>query len=229
MRNPSRSSNSHSRASLAARTSPRKSPKQERSQATVQAVLTAAAQVLVRVGYDRANTGLIAEAAGVSVGSVYQYFPNKDAVFRNLLEQGLEDLIAKTVEALAPLAEGTLAEQVRAFVTTLIAFKAENPKLHHVLKTELGRLDGSRIVRRMTERYLELTRAAFAAHQDELRLDDPVRAALLVFGAVDGIVSTLLAQAPALLGEPNLVDDITAIVVAAVESLARDGRTRARS
>lgn len=59
---------------------PRRKPRQSRSRATVDAILQATAQVLVRDGYQKATTNRIAERAGVSVGTLYQYFPNKDAL-----------------------------------------------------------------------------------------------------------------------------------------------------
>lgn len=63
-----------------ARTRPRKLPKQERSRVTVEAILDATALVLVREGYDRASTKRVAGVAGVSIGSLYQYFPNKESL-----------------------------------------------------------------------------------------------------------------------------------------------------
>jgi AcrR family transcriptional regulator len=58
---------------------PRKQPKQDRSQATVQAILTATTHILTEDGYDQLTTNRVAERAGVSIGSLYQYFPNKEA------------------------------------------------------------------------------------------------------------------------------------------------------
>ena len=66
-------------------TMPRKSASQKRSQATVETLLDATARVLTREGYDRASTNRIAAKAGVSVGSLYQYFPNKEALVAALV------------------------------------------------------------------------------------------------------------------------------------------------
>jgi AcrR family transcriptional regulator len=71
------------------KTSPRKLPQQGRSRETVDALLEATAQLLVRDGYDKASTNKIALKAGVSIGSLYQYFPSKEALVSELLERQL--------------------------------------------------------------------------------------------------------------------------------------------
>src|ERR1700733_5846515 len=74
------------------RTAPRKKPRQGRSQATVDAILVATARVLCATGYDRASTNRIALAAGVSVGSLYQYFPSKEALVAALVERHIDEM-----------------------------------------------------------------------------------------------------------------------------------------
>ena len=74
---------------------PRRRAKQKRSLETVEVVLEAAAQVLLREGYARATTNRIAERAGVSVGTIYQYFGGKDEVFDALIQRYFADVLAK--------------------------------------------------------------------------------------------------------------------------------------
>ncbi|WP_327140187.1 TetR/AcrR family transcriptional regulator [Nocardia sp. NBC_01327] len=66
---------------------PRKSPQQQRSRAMVERIVDAGQRVLIGHGYDGASTNRIAEAAGISPGSLYQYFPNKDAVVAAVIER----------------------------------------------------------------------------------------------------------------------------------------------
>src|SRR5947199_10350657 len=68
-------------------TNPRKSASQKRSRATVDALVEATARILVREGFDKASTNRIAEVAGVSVGSLYQYFPNKEALVAAVIDR----------------------------------------------------------------------------------------------------------------------------------------------
>src|ERR1700744_2897510 len=68
-------------------TKPRKFASQQRSRATVDALVAATARILVREGFDKASTNRIAEVAGVSVGSLYQYFPSKEALVAAVIER----------------------------------------------------------------------------------------------------------------------------------------------
>ena len=72
----------------------RKTPAQKRSVATVAAILEAAARILETEGFDAYSTNAVAARAGVSIGSLYQYFPGKDAITRALISQGEAELLA---------------------------------------------------------------------------------------------------------------------------------------
>jgi AcrR family transcriptional regulator len=209
---------SRSRRRPAAEIAPRKSPQQQRSLVTVDALMTAAAQVLVRDGYERATTGLIAAQAGVSIGTLYQYYPNKDAIFVELLRRELDAVAAAMIAASSDGAAGGLREHVRAAVSALLATKSRNPKLHRALKAELGRLDGDRMVQGLNRRALEITEMALRLHGGAVRFADPGRAAFLVVNAVEGIVHATLMAAPSTLGDPAVADELADMIVAFLEA-----------
>ena len=75
-----------------ARLEPRKSPVQARSTASVEAILGATIQVLLKMGKERLTTTRVADRAGVSVGTLYQYFPNKSALLRAVLQQHMDEM-----------------------------------------------------------------------------------------------------------------------------------------
>lgn len=102
-------------------TSPRKSPRQERSRLTVERILDAAARIFQDQGYAGATTNEIADEAEVSVGSVYQYFPNKDAILVALTRRHIETATAGLVELVLGLSpEGGIRETIRAVVDFLV-------------------------------------------------------------------------------------------------------------
>src|SRR5262250_1602249 len=85
------------------RTNLRKSASQQRSRATVDALLEATARILIKEGYDRASTNRIAHVAGVSIGSLYQYFPSKEALVAALIDRHVEGTLQVMGEAVERL------------------------------------------------------------------------------------------------------------------------------
>ncbi len=114
---------------------PRKKPSQRRSKFTVEQIMEAAAQVFAEHGSEGGTTNRIAERAGVSIGSLYQYFPNKEAILVALFEQH----IRSSEEALRVLIAKALAESwgpermIQRFIRTTLELHTSAPRLHHVL------------------------------------------------------------------------------------------------
>jgi AcrR family transcriptional regulator len=122
------------------RTTPRKQPRQQRSQATVGVILDATARVLCTIGYDRASTNRVALAAGVSVGSLYQYFPSKEALVAALVERHVEEMLRLVRAKLAEVASAPLPIAVRTMIDAMFAAHAVDPKLHKVLIEQVPRI-----------------------------------------------------------------------------------------
>src|SRR5689334_10513065 len=121
-------------------TNPRRRPRQARAQATVEAIVKATARVLVEEGYDRASTNRIAHAAGVSIGSLYQYFPSKEALVAALVEHHQERMRDALDLALASGSSGSLTDRARLVVRGMIAAYRVDPQLHHVLCQEVPKV-----------------------------------------------------------------------------------------
>jgi len=114
---------------------PRKQPVQERSRKTVEVILDAAALVFSEKGFSGGTTNHIAEQAGVSIGSLYQYFPNKDSILVGLLERHLADGLTH-IEALVGRASKKKLNPrrlMREIIETLISDQLIDPHLHRVL------------------------------------------------------------------------------------------------
>ncbi|HEX3769899.1 MAG TPA: TetR/AcrR family transcriptional regulator [Polyangiaceae bacterium] len=115
----------------------RRRPRQERAQQTVDAVLDSVTRLLKRRGLRAVTTNRIAEVAGVSIGSVYQYFPDKQAIFSALLDRHLAEIGAVVEAKLAAHDEAPLDGVVRALVEGMIASHAKDPALHQLLFTQV--------------------------------------------------------------------------------------------
>lgn len=118
--------------------SPRKRPRQARSRETVDAILEAGTRVFGARGYAGASTNRIAEAAGVSVGSLYEYFPNKDAILVALAQRRLDAMMREVQEELLAASEAgePLAALLRRFVMAMLEAHEEEPDLHRAVFSE---------------------------------------------------------------------------------------------
>jgi AcrR family transcriptional regulator len=158
---------------------------QERAQETIAVVLEGAAQVLAREGYARATTNRIAVAAGVSVGSIYQYFADKDAIFDALIRREIDGL-QRILRAARPDPEASLADSLRLLLTTLVRARPEAPALYRSLE----HVPNALFRRRVADARGSVTawvRDFLALHRRELRVRDLDAAAFLIVSAAEGV------------------------------------------
>jgi AcrR family transcriptional regulator len=159
------------------------------------AIITAAIRLIEHEGIARLNTTRIAEVAGVSVGSLYQYFPNREAIIGEIIDQQL-DAMLRAFRALAgATAELPLEHAVDGVLRGLLEASRAHEKLHAPLYEEMGAAARSERYARTLDAYVEIL-AAWLAARDDLALDDPRAAAALIVHAADGVIR-LLVVAPA--------------------------------
>src|SRR3569832_100549 len=135
-------SNSHFTAPAMARrpvTTPRKHATQDRSRMTVDALVEATARLLVKEGFDTMSTNKIAQAAGVSIGSLYQYYPSKEALVAAVVDRHHEQTMEIVGAALPDIVARPLEEAVRGIVTAANEAHRIDPKLHRVLSEQIPR------------------------------------------------------------------------------------------
>ncbi|MGA3124941.1 MAG: TetR/AcrR family transcriptional regulator [Polyangiaceae bacterium] len=113
----------------------RRQPRQRRARETVEAVLEAVVRVLRKHGVEGVTTNRIAEAAGVSIGSVYQYFPDKRAIFTALHDRHVDEIGRVIERKLVEHATSSLQEFVRALVEALVTAHAADPEFHELMTT----------------------------------------------------------------------------------------------
>jgi AcrR family transcriptional regulator len=140
-------------------TTPRKLPKQDRSRITVEAILEATTHILTEEGYDKASTNRIAERAGISIGSLYQYFPNKESLMAALMEQHSNEIAELVESKLSHLFDQPLETTIPELIRAVIAAHAINPQLHQVLNEEIPRSERLQQMQQAEERITGLLRA----------------------------------------------------------------------
>jgi AcrR family transcriptional regulator len=119
------------------RSSLRREPKQRRARRTVDAVLDAVVRVLKREGFNAITTNRVAEVAGVSIGSLYQYFPDKGAIFAALHQRHIDEIDRLVETTLVEHAASSLDELMRAMIEAMVDAHTTDPELYELLLTEV--------------------------------------------------------------------------------------------
>ena len=197
-------------------TNPRKHASQERSRATVDALVEATARILVREGFDKASTNRIALKAGVSVGSLYQYYPSKEALVAAVVDRHQQELMQVVREALAKVAGKPLEEAVRTLVTVAIEAHRIDPKLHRVVAEQIPRTGRLENVGAFNRETFALFKAYLEDRKDELRPVDLGLAAFVCVTSIEALTHTAVLHRPDILSDDAvdmLVDEATRLVV----------------
>ena len=175
---------------------PRKSPVQARSTASVGAILEATIQVLLQVGKERLTTTRVASRAGVSVGTLYQYFPNKSSLLQAVLKRHLTE-VGDAVELACKEQKGrTLREMATALITAFLQAKMRNAKTSVALYSVSSDVDAAKIVQQMGTRFNKAIVQMLATSCDPLTTD-PLLVASMLQGTMVGVSRRLLeSEAP---------------------------------
>ena len=182
----------------------------------MEALLDAATRVLIEDGYEAATTNRIAEVAGVSIGSLYQYFPNRDAIVAALVDRHEAKMLAHLGRMIVEVAGAPIEQAVRAYVKALLAVHAENPQLHQVFTRQLVRTDLEKI-RAIQQRAESVVRIWLESHRDEIRPRNIDLAAFILVMAVETITHAALLDRPEVLGDETFAEEVTRLVVAYLE------------
>jgi AcrR family transcriptional regulator len=197
-------------------TNPRKSASQERSRATVDALVEATARILVREGFDKASTNRIAQKAGVSIGSLYQYFPTKEALVAAVIDRHNAALMQVARGTLTAVAALPVGEAVRRLVAVAIDAHRLDPRLHRVLAEQIPRTGRLEKVAAFNREYYSMFKAYLEAHSDELRDIDPELAAYVCVTSIEALTHTAVLHRSEMLpdgGAQRLVDEATHLIL----------------
>jgi AcrR family transcriptional regulator len=185
----------------------RKEPRQARSRATVDVILEAGTQVLGRQGWASFTTNEVAAVAGVSIGSFYQYFPNKLVLVDAIRRRHLEDVLAVVQSA----SEGPVESSVERLVEGMFRIHGSAPVLHRALLEEAPRTKEMQRIHAIFEAdYLRCYKALVSMHRK--RRNSPAAGVVvqIVAAAVEGLVH--YAAINGLLNSPIIKCETVALV-----------------
>lgn len=203
---------------------PRKQPRQRRSRETYGRILDQAARIFDERGYTGTTTNGVAEAAGVSIGSLYQYFPNKEAILFALAQRHLAEAAVVVVEAMADADDHAAPEVVvRGVIEAVVQLHRVNPNVHQLL---FERVPQSPELRRLFDEVETSTVAFVEAGLRRLFVDAATacRRAPVVVCAVEAVVHRMLLE-DLVAGEDGgaaaadgIVDELVTMVLAYVRA-----------
>lgn len=172
--------------------SQRKKPKQARSKELVSSIFEATVRILPKVGSYQITTKKIAELAGVSIGSLYQYFPNKEALLGALMDFMMKELTEKAYRRIDELNGLPLDEFVSQFIDfTVDLFMTDKEKIGEIYRRapELSRIPNLFELRR--EIVVRLAKQ-LRAHRSELSESDSIRLIFISVNSVLGVIQTMI-------------------------------------
>lgn len=191
----------------------RKWPQQARSRATVNAILDATTRILNREDPDAATTTRIAEVAGISIGTLYQYFSHRDAIIDALQDREFERVLEMMQRVLAIGGPGSARDVARQVVEALIRVHNEAPGLHRVLAIEGFRVTKPHRVQAFDLRVIGVVRSFLTISGLPIRRSNIDAAAFIVFQAVRATALARLLESPPGIDDETLVTELADLVL----------------
>ncbi len=205
----------HSHRSLAvpAALNPRKKPLQARSTATVDAIVEATIRILRRDGWGACTTTRISTLAGVSVGSLYQYFPNRNAIAVEIVRQRTRAYLEAVIAA--DLSEATTPEEaIEAAIAAFVVEKRKGLDVSLALREALPEVQGRQAIIEEARRFVPALQAKLAAAGAGMA---DARQLAVALAAVEGSVWEIMAQDEAAMGRPEAIAALSRVFRAAVD------------
>ncbi len=196
-------------------TTPRKSATQKRSQAMVETLLDATARVLTREGYDRASTNRIAATAGVSVGSLYQYFPNKEALVAALVARHNREMLQLLQDALREVASFDLATAIRELVRAALDAHLVDSALHRIFAEQVPRMGQLAKIEALQQETFLMVRAYLEERRKEISVQDLDSATSICVTTVEALTHEFVINRPDTLDSDRdrFIDEVTRLIV----------------
>lgn len=179
----------------------------------VETIVQATTRVLLKDGYEACSTNRVAEAAGVSIGSVYQYFPDKEALVMAVMERYQAGLHEGLVARLAELGDADLESAVRGMVSAFLEVPRLQPRLYRVLLEQVPRIGALKRLHELHAQYVPLVEAWLEAHRAEVGVTSPSVAAWVLIAAVEGVLTRVMLERPGWVELGILEEQVTRLVL----------------
>jgi AcrR family transcriptional regulator len=189
-------------------TNPRKLPQQDRSR-----ILEATTHILTQEGYEKANTNRIAERAGISIGSLYQYFPNKESLMAALMERHSSEIAELVESKLKDLFDAPLETAIPELVKAVIAAHAINPRLHQVLNEEIPRSERLEQMQKADERIARLVKAYLLRWSDYIHFQNLDMTVFILSRTVESLCHSAVIEHPDFVRNNHFEEEVSNLLL----------------
>lgn len=197
----------------------RKKPRQARAAATIGAIVEAAAQILQKEGEEGLTTAKIAERAGVSIGSLYQYFPNREAVLLALIRRERDEIGAKVARKIAESDPKSGEDLVRGVIATLLeAFRPRRRRRKLVALMASLSVDRDNSGLELRDRVASLIVAASRLFPDFTARPLSDISAYLLVRAVLGAIRSAVVENDKIIDDPEFEEELCRLAIGYLRS-----------
>jgi AcrR family transcriptional regulator len=186
----------------------RKQPNQERAYSTMEDILKATAHILEKEGFEKASTNKIAAKAGVSIGSLYQYFPTKDSIVALMMDRFMKHEMEIFNQVLAEKNAKNLEQTIRAIIEAMMASKRKNRRFTKIFAQKIFGFNKFEMLKKVDDYLLELFKIHIEPFAHEIRKDNLEMSLWMIMQAVKLIPVTLIFDERYDLDDPRVVDEL---------------------
>lgn len=181
-----------------------KKPKQLRSKMTVDAIIEASAIILSKEGLSGFNTNKIAKVAGVSIASLYQYFPNKESIFMALVEEYFNEKFKILKESISDglLANNSIDEVISQTIDALFEYETKYPKLNQILSEKAQSLGISELIQNSEEKFILEVVEFICLSNKSLNQKSIQKKFIIIVSAIKGINRSIFED------QNNLIEEL---------------------
>jgi AcrR family transcriptional regulator len=206
----------------------KKQPRQRRAATTFEAIVTAATRLLAARGYAAVTTNHIAELAGVGIGSLYEYFPGKDAIVAQVAQRLVDRVVGRLTEAVPEVLAGPPAAAVPTWIALIHDTLLRERRLVAVFVEEVPYLRHLPAIRGITPRLLALSRAIRSRAGGRLAIEHETASLYLMINLVSTTILQLVLDPPPEVEPDDLLVALAARITAWVLPDVSDPTARAQ-
>ncbi len=184
---------------------------------TVKALLEATTHILLEDGIDALTTNRVAEVAGVSIGSLYQYFPNKASLVAALIDQHVSLEVETLAKWFADRTEPVDEPFIRGFINTFIQLHLDDLRLTKILHQQVSFLECRDALRQATDQFQALVFDILREKLQHQSVNILHVKAFVITNAIDSLVQLALTENTDLLENPDFLDELVKLVVQVLE------------